>query len=142
GHTLGQPFQTQQPLGSIALLLSSYGELRTGALIRLRREGADGPVVAEGEDHNLFGDSAAIVRFPPQPPGRYFVELSDPRGSVGWWRTLGGSRNLTAYTPDDESPSEVRLDFRMPVNVEEIRKADGLPLLRVLEGRSLHVTLA
>jgi hypothetical protein len=142
GHTLGQKFHAGKPISAVALLVSSYSGVGNGATIRLKKDGPEGRVVAVWAWHNLFANSAIIMRFPVQPPGEYYIELSEVRGKAGWWSQRTGDgrgrafadatplpdedRNFIAYSEPDLSPDNIYLTFTPEiVLLEEVNKENG-----------------
>jgi alpha-L-rhamnosidase len=99
GHMLGQTFVSPGPLVAVTILLALPEKESAGCLMKLRRNGPDGVVLDQKELSDLVGDkhdnaSGRLDFAEPIDPGRYFLELSSPRGSVGWL-TL-------SYRPEDD----------------------------------------
>jgi len=93
GHVLGQTFTVDAGrFRAVQVLLPTWQTRDSGAVLRLRRDGPDGPVIAERRLQNVPDNSWQELRFPEQGPGRYVVELAEPLGRIGWWsgRTPSG----------------------------------------------------
>lgn len=142
GGTLGQKFHADSPISAVSILASSYSGVGHGATIRLKKGGPQGKVAAVWAWHNLFANNAVIMRFPTQPPGEYYIELSEVRGKTGWWSKRaqdgrgaafvdglpvpGEERNFIAYAEPDLSPDRIELTFNPEsVLLEEVSKEDG-----------------
>jgi hypothetical protein len=96
GHTLGQSFEVGEGVfSSIRVKLPTWHTADSGATLRLLRNGPEGEVVASRQLENVGDNSWQGLTFEPQPPGLYYVQLSDPQGQIGWWsidedRVAGG----------------------------------------------------
>lgn len=55
------------------------------ATLRFRKEGPQGAVIAERRLEKLVNNAMQWLEFPPQPTGRYYIELCEPTETIGWW---------------------------------------------------------
>ncbi|SDU43689.1 alpha-L-rhamnosidase [Jiangella alkaliphila] len=99
GHTLGQTFTTASPLAAVAVLLRGDGADEPdggtggGCRLSLRHDGPGGAHVADTVVDAVTGEAQGRLDLPEEaPPGRYYVELSEPTGTLDW--QVGGG-------PDD-----------------------------------------
>lgn len=95
GRTLGQSFHADLPFQEVAGSFPTWNTVGSGVTLTLRRDGPQGPVVATRREENVVDNAWTALPLPaPQPPGTYYLEISDPRGHVGWWtlpvRTVAG----------------------------------------------------
>ncbi len=85
GHTLGQTFHLPAgtQLASVEVRLPTWNSKTSGATLSLYR---DGKLVASKKLVNVPDNSwQSIASTTPQFEGLYTVEISDPRGDIGWW---------------------------------------------------------
>jgi hypothetical protein len=86
GHTLGQSFRVDAgSFTEVSVRLPTWGTAGSAATITLRRGGLDGEVVASRRAENVGDNSWQSLTFPEQPAGDYYVGISDPQGTIGWW---------------------------------------------------------
>ena len=86
GHTLGQSFRVAAGfVTALEVLLPTWGTAESSVTLSLRRGGPDGEVIAARRLENVPDNSWQSLTFPPQGPGEYYVELSEPEGQIGWW---------------------------------------------------------
>ncbi|MBM3474664.1 MAG: hypothetical protein FJX75_15475 [Armatimonadetes bacterium] len=86
GHTLGQSFRCEGgAFTEVSVRLPTWAETDSSATLTLRRGGPQGEVVATRRAEDVPDNSWQALTFDPQPAGEYLVEISDPRGTIGWW---------------------------------------------------------
>lgn len=86
GHALGQTFKVDQPLRSVAGSFPTWNTTNAAITLTLHRESPGGVPVARQRFENITDNGWLTLPLdPPQAPGRYYLEASLPRGSVGWW---------------------------------------------------------
>ncbi|MBN2505289.1 MAG: hypothetical protein JXQ71_01205 [Verrucomicrobia bacterium] len=90
GHTLGQTFTVDQPFEQAGGRFPTWNTPDAAMTLSLRRAGPGGDTVARRR-FELVPDNAWLLLDvqPAQPPGTYCLEMSDPRGTVGWWSHTG-----------------------------------------------------
>ncbi|HEY3269556.1 MAG TPA: hypothetical protein VGM37_21795 [Armatimonadota bacterium] len=133
GHTLGQTFSTDTPIIGAGMTVPTYTRKGSGAALTLRKDGPDGAAIASRRFANIADNSAVVLPLPaPQPPGRYYLEMSDPVGEVGWYgraddayadgdafadgRPAPGDRGLWLDHPDNPDRAILNaFTFRKPV---------------------------
>ncbi|WBB61622.1 family 78 glycoside hydrolase catalytic domain [Streptomyces sp. WMMC500] len=119
GGTLGQLFASAGPMAGVTVLLEVAAGEPAGCTMTLRRDGPDGAVVAVRELTDLRGDAFGSAQGrldlgEPAGPGRYFLQLSAVRGSVGWQTAAytrpgqDGYPDGTAYANGEPVPAKDR----------------------------------
>jgi hypothetical protein len=86
GHTLGQSFTTAHSFDAVAGCFPTWTTKDSALTLSLRRDGPGGPPVASQRFVNVEDNAWLSLRFnPPLPAGTYYLEMSNPKGTVGWW---------------------------------------------------------
>lgn len=116
GKALGRSFTVERSFESVAAAVPTWETKDSGATLTLRRGDAGGEVVAS-RSFDQVADNAwlALALTEPAPAGTYYLEMSSPRGHVGWWR--GDDEDFTLRVrSDDETTRRVleTLTFRKP----------------------------
>ena len=92
-QTLGQEFTVDKNgMASISIRVPTWRSTMSGMTLKLYKGGPGGAVVAGKRLENIDDNSWQSITFPAQDKGTYYIEISDPRGSVGWWTSLKGPR--------------------------------------------------
>lgn len=132
GRTLGQSFTSRRLLRSVGGRFPTWAHSGRAVTLTLFRDGPGGERIAAERFHNV-GDNAwlRLELNAPLPPGKYYLEASEPGGQIGWWshpanhweggeafdngRASGGDRTLRLQFADGES-QEIRefFTFRKP----------------------------
>lgn len=133
GGSLQQAFTVDRAIGAVAASTPTWSTSGAAVTIRLRRGGPDGPIVASRRAENVMDNSWTTLDLtPPQPAGRYTLELCEPKGTIGWWtngrptlpdaqayadgKPVPGTRSLSVSNADDSVRSIMdALTFRAPV---------------------------
>ncbi|MBI2300600.1 MAG: hypothetical protein HYU66_16945 [Armatimonadetes bacterium] len=90
GHTLGQSFTLDRPCSTAGGCFPTWSSTGGSATLTLRRDGPEGGILASRRCRNVPDNTWLAVKPPqPLPPGRYYLELSEPTGTVGWWSHTG-----------------------------------------------------
>jgi alpha-L-rhamnosidase len=89
GLTLGQSFLSPSRLVAVAVLLTVAGPEPAGCVLTLRRDGPNGVVLGRQVVSGLTADRhgnahGRLDLLEPVGPGKLFLELSEPRGRLGW----------------------------------------------------------
>jgi hypothetical protein len=110
GHTLGQSFQVDRPLESVAARVPTWTETNSVATLSLRRDGPHGERIVSRRFENIPDSQWLALRLEkPVSVGNYYLELSSPQRRVGWWGdaadTYPGGSALSdgAPSPGDRS---------------------------------------
>ena len=86
GHTLGQSFTTDRTMNAVGARCPTWHTPGSAVTLALRRGGPGGERIAADRFHEV-GDNAwlQLKLNQPLPPGRYYLEASEPGGRIGWW---------------------------------------------------------
>lgn len=86
GHSLGQSLVADRPLRSIAGQFPTWRGRSAAVTLTLHREGPGGERVKSERFFNLSDNAWVQLTWdPPLPPGRYYLEATEPGEHVGWW---------------------------------------------------------
>lgn len=124
GHSLGMAFQAPRAFYGVAVSLSRVGPGPGSARITLRRGGRRGSVIAARDYAAVPQRSWAELRTGLEPPGLYYVEVSNTSGDGLFWRghSLGSSDNLW------QEYQEAGVPFKLPRTLDDIPVYDGSSL--------------
>lgn len=106
GKNLGRAFAVDRPFDSVGASVPTWETRDAGAILSLRRGGPRGEVVAR-RSFNRIDDNAWLTLDldAPEPAGTYYLEMSKPKGRVGWWRAGGDDGDFTLLVKS-RSPDE------------------------------------
>lgn len=132
GHTLGQSFTVEQPFESAGGAFPTWANRDSAITLSLYRDNPKGARVLTQRFERVQDNAWLALRSPtPLAPGTYYLEMSEPRGTVGWWShtqdrfargqayadggAVAGDRNLQIGLLDDET-ARIRqfFTFRKP----------------------------
>lgn len=85
GSTLGQSFVADVPFNKVGGSFPTWGSATSAMTLTLKRDGPDGPVVTSRRFTDLVDNAWVYMEFDAQQPGTYYLEISEPSGTVGWW---------------------------------------------------------
>ncbi|MCC6728985.1 MAG: hypothetical protein IT208_06560 [Chthonomonadales bacterium] len=86
GHTLGQSFAADRPFRTVGGTFPTWREKASEVTLSLRRGGPDGPVVVSRRFARVQDSGwLQLEAGDPLPAGAYYLEISAPKGRVGWW---------------------------------------------------------
>jgi hypothetical protein len=86
GHTLGQSFTVTRPFEAVAARCPTFTTTNSGVTLALYHDGPQGQRLAEQAFDNLTDNAWVSLRLPsPLAAGTYYLEISKPRGTPGWW---------------------------------------------------------
>lgn len=95
GHTFGQTFTAAQPFIRVGGRFPTYLTSGAGMRLTLRRGGPTGAAVISTRFDDVFDNSWLYVESEqPLPAGDYFLEQSEPTGTIAWY-----SSSTDAYPP-------------------------------------------
>ncbi|GGD51153.1 hypothetical protein [Paenibacillus nasutitermitis] len=83
GSTLGQDFLAVTPFTSVGLTTPGSGSGASGFTFKLYKDGPSGTLLFSGQVSNAV-DGVNRILVPAQEEGRYYAEITDPTGNVGW----------------------------------------------------------
>ncbi len=86
GHTLGQSFTAEASFDAVGGRFPTYTAGNSEMTLSLYSEGPQGERLATLRFENIGdNDWLSIPIKTPMPAGRYYLEMSEPRGPIGWW---------------------------------------------------------
>jgi len=90
GHTLGQSFEAKTSFDSVGGRFPTWTTRNAGLTLTLFRNGPKGERIASQTFCDVADNGLQVLRFPmPLPVGTYYLEMSEPKGVVGWWSHTG-----------------------------------------------------
>lgn len=131
-QTLGQSFTAKKPFTSIGACVPTWNTGDSKLTLCLRSDGPNGKIIAQKEFVKITDNAWLHLNAKQaQPPGLYYLEMSDPTGSVGWWsdpiktlpsgtaylngKVVPGARAIE-FTPEDPDTKNLKkfFTFRKP----------------------------
>ncbi|MCL5269072.1 MAG: hypothetical protein M1457_00600, partial [bacterium] len=86
GHTLGQSFAAAAAFDGVGGCFPTWRETGSAMTLTLFEGGPGGRPVVSGRFRDVQDNGWVYLKTPtPLPAGRYYLEMSQPRGRVGWW---------------------------------------------------------
>lgn len=87
--SLGQSFHLPNIfLRKVEVLIPTWGTTDSSLTLILRKGGPDGEVIASKRLENVPDNSwQGFSFYPPLPPDDYYIQISEPKGMIGWWST-------------------------------------------------------
>ncbi|UCH36500.1 MAG: hypothetical protein JSV65_09145 [Armatimonadota bacterium] len=86
GRTLGQSFSVAEAgLAEVGACFPTWYQVGPSMTLTLRRGGPGGEAVASRRFYGVHDNSWQRLIFPPQPAGAYYLEITLPAGTIGWW---------------------------------------------------------
>jgi len=111
GHVLAQSFSAPAGMARVEASLPTWYATDSSATLTLRKGSADGEVVASRRLEAVVDNGWAALTFPPHGAGVYWLALSEPSGTVGWWAKKGNPlESGRAYIDGKVQPD---MDFQL-----------------------------
>lgn len=86
GEVLGQDFFAEmEGLSAVSVPCPTYLTKKAEMTLTLRKDGPNGEIIATKRFTEVADNSWQTMFFSPQPKGRYYLEMSQPKGRIGWW---------------------------------------------------------
>ncbi len=85
GETLGQTFLATDSFTSVGGSFPTYLTTGSSMMLRLRIGGPSGEVLSERRFSDVVDNAWVSLSFDRLPPGKYYLEMCCPGGTVGWW---------------------------------------------------------
>jgi hypothetical protein len=83
---LGQTFTATKPFNKVAIHTPTWTSSTSGMTLTLYQgEGSGGTQIAQDSFSNVANNGWPQLTFSEQPAGIYYVEMTDPVGTIGWW---------------------------------------------------------
>lgn len=130
GHTLGQSFTVASgEFSSLRVGVPTWHTSDGAATLTFRRDGPTGEVLATRRATAIADNSELALEFEPLGPGVYYVELSEPSGTVGWWSSrddqLAGGTAWADGQPDPAHDRMIIVPVGEPLSAELTLDLDG-----------------
>jgi hypothetical protein len=108
GHSLGQSFTANAAFTSVAARFPTYGE-RGAAFTMALYQGLPGDASTVKVAESTFSDwgdgAVAHIDLPKQPPGVYYLEVSDVTGTLAWWSSMTPVPGAASFADGAPDPS-------------------------------------
>jgi hypothetical protein len=86
GHTLGQSFTAKASFDAVGGRFPTFATQNSEMTLSLHRDGPQGERLAQQRFKNVGdNDWLSIQSETSIPAGKYYLEMSEPRGPIGWW---------------------------------------------------------
>ena len=86
GHTLGQTFTVDRPFNAVGGALPTWASPDSAATLSLYRRGPTCEQLASRRFTKVQDNAWLMLELDAVlPPGTYELEISDPKGTLGWW---------------------------------------------------------
>ncbi|MGC9003111.1 MAG: GH116 family glycosyl hydrolase [bacterium] len=133
-NTLGQSFHLHDfYIKRIEVLIPTWGRKDSCVTLTLKRNNPKGEVIVSKRLENVPDNSWQGFSFsPPLPPGDYYIEMSQPKGMIGWWSSRESFPQGEAYTNDTPKP-----DVDRAIRIEGWRKVGEADLSFTLRRNEL-----
>jgi hypothetical protein len=106
GHSLGQSFTADAEFTSVAARFPTYGARGAAFTMSFYRglPGAAPVKLAERQFSDWSDGQVAHLDLPKQPPGVYYLEVSQVTGTLAWWSSATPVPGAKAYTDGAPAP--------------------------------------
>jgi len=92
GESMGQSFETVWDIKKVLVYLPTWSEKNSKATLTLHKNDSTGEVVFQMKNQKVTDNVAVAMNFPEQlPAGKYYVEVTNCEGRLGWWVHEKGS---------------------------------------------------
>jgi len=86
GHTLGQSFVATDLVASVGGCFPTWATSGAAMTLTLYRHGPSGEKIVSQRFEHVADCAWKSLRFePPLAAGTYYLEMSEPQGTIGWW---------------------------------------------------------
>jgi hypothetical protein len=82
--TYGQSFTATDSFTDVSALVTTWDAAGVGCTLTLY-DAPGGTPISSQSFANIQNNSALTLSFAEQPPGTYYLEMSDAEGTIGWW---------------------------------------------------------
>ncbi len=137
GHTIGQSFTMNGPFTSVSGSFPTWHTTESGMTLTLYRDGPQGEILARKRFTDVADNSWVTLELEdPLPAGTYYLEASEPEGTIGWWshtddvyaggtafvdgKAVTGDRTLRVEVPPTPPPL-LRKEFAIEKPIERAR---------------------
>lgn len=85
GATLGQSFRVAQPITAVGGVFPTWETTGSAMTLSLFSDGPGGKLLAQQRFENVTDNATLTLQFAALPAGNYYLEMSQPKGRIGWW---------------------------------------------------------
>ena len=122
-------------LKKIEVLIPTWGTKDSSLTLILRRDGPRGEIIARKRLENVPDNSWHGFSFsPPLPPGNYYIEMTEPKGMIGWWSSHNRFPDGEAYTD-----GVIKSDVDRAIRLEGWEKISEAGLTFSLKKNELYI---
>ncbi len=139
GRSLGQTFTVKSGhFSKVEARTPTWWTKDSDATLSLRRDGPAGELIAQRWLEDIADNSWQSLEFAKQGAGLYYLELSDPKGDVGWWssrdKAYVDGQGFVGGKPAEGVEREMRVAITRGIGDAEVTVA--------LKGAELEFTAA
>ena len=142
--TLGQSFIAERNFTSVGGCFPTWLTTNSGMTLRLRKDGPSGQILAEKSFANVGDNSWIQLSFSPLPPGKYYLEMCCPTGTIGWWSLnddrIPGGEAFSSGRPvvRDSRPLIEKVRSAMNYMLDQMQGSEGLAVIDAPESNGTH----
>jgi len=127
GDSLGQSFTADSTFLEVGGEFPTWNTTGSGMTMVLREKGPNGRILARRRVVNVVDNSTVFVSSAkPVPPGKYYLEVTDPVGQIGWWSYSGNVYDGgTAYEGGDATVGDRTLWIGYSNEAQPVRLSPG-----------------
>ena len=116
GSSLGQSFTVDRLFMGAAGEFPTWRTTESGMTLSLYAGGPGGKLLARRKFENVHDNATVLIEMErPLPAGKYYLEMSDPVGQIGWWGYTGSVYGGgSAYETGAPTPGGRSLLVRYP----------------------------
>jgi len=90
GGSLGQTLTVDRPFSAVGGEFPTWSQKNSGMTLQLRAEGPGGKLLARQRFDVVPDNARELLELrQPLPAGRYYLEMTEPKGQIGWWSQTG-----------------------------------------------------
>ena len=92
GETMGESFHVEKPIIQVAASIPTWNTTNSAVTLTLRKLTPEGEVITK-QRFDSVADNGWLRLSLEQPlsKGDYYLEISDPKGKIGWWAETGNN---------------------------------------------------
>ncbi len=143
GRTIGQSFVAERSFSSVGGCYPTYMTEGAGMALSLYRGDVTGEIIASKDFRDVADNAWMMLDFPPQPAGPYYLEMSRPVGTIGWWSinddVIPGESfsDGEVVVRDDRSVLD-RLRSAMDFQLDQLQGRQGLLVITDPDSNGTH----
>lgn len=143
GGSLGQSFTADRPFIAAGGEFPTWSTTNSGLTLALFAGNPQGKLLARRTFQNVKDNATVLLQMDkPLPAGKYYIEIAEPVGHIGWWsyskdvysggaafeggQPVAGDRSLVLHYADNPQPQELSPNLQ-PLTPEAARaRADEM----------------